>query len=57
MAELNIALIQKIRNVIAQEVLDAVVVNLRFGNGDPVDWKVGGQFRRHLSPKEAPPYC
>ena len=56
-AVMNISLMQKIRNVIAQDVLHALVVKLRFGYIDPPAWKLVGEFRRELSPKEAHSYA
>ena len=37
---MNIPLMQKIRDVLGQEFLDALVVKFRFGNIDPEAWKV-----------------
>ena len=34
-----------------------LLVKQRFGNIDPVAWKVVGQFRRELSPNEAHSYA
>ena len=49
----NILVMQKILNFLKQEVVDALVVKLRFGNVDPGAWKVVRQFLGELSPNEA----
>ena len=54
---LNIPLLQKIRQVLGQEILDNLIVKLRFCNIDPTALNVVGQDRRELSPNEAHSYA
>lgn len=45
--------IQKIRQVLRQDILNEFVVNPRFGGFAVLACKVGRQVRTHLSPNEA----
>ena len=54
---MNIPFLQKIQDVVRQELLDTHVVKLRFGNVDPLGWKVVPQFSRDLSPNGVHSYA
>ena len=54
---MNVPLIQKIREVVSQEELNKLSVRYRFGEIQPVVWRVIGLFRRELTPNEAHSYA
>ena len=56
-ALMNIPLMQKICALLRQDLLDALIVQYRFGSVDLAAWKVVGQFRREPSPNEAHSYA
>ena len=53
---IEIPFIQKIRDVVGQELMDTLVVHPRFGNGDSVSCKIFGQFPREQSRNEPDSY-
>ena len=54
---MNVAMIQKIREIVSQEELNKLSVRYRFGEIQPAVWRVVGLFRRELRPNEAHSYA
>ena len=54
---MNVAMIQKTREVVLQEELNNLNVRYRFGQIKPAVWRVVRQFRRELSPNEPHSYA